>query len=64
MLANVSALVSVKRTWQRRSASRVELLSPVMRMEEIPGSKLVAMTRLFKCSADYLLGLTDNRTVS
>jgi transcriptional regulator with XRE-family HTH domain len=31
---------------------------------EIPGSKLVAMTRLFKCSADYLLGLTDNRTVS
>ena len=31
---------------------------------EIPRSKLVAMTRLFKCSADYLLGLTDNRTVS
>lgn len=32
--------------------------------KEIPSSKLVAMTRLFKCSADYLLGLTDNRTVS
>ena len=31
---------------------------------EIPCSKLVAMTHLFKCSADYLLGLTDNRTVS
>lgn len=28
---------------------------------EIPGSKIVAMTRLFNCSADYLLGLTDNR---
>jgi len=31
---------------------------------EIPGSKLVAMTKLFHCSADYLLGLTENRTVA
>lgn len=26
---------------------------------EIPSSKLIAMTRLFHCSADYLLGLTE-----
>ncbi len=31
---------------------------------DIPGSKLVAMTKLFHCSADYLLGLTENRTVA
>lgn len=31
---------------------------------EIPSSKLVMMTQLFHCSADYLLGLTENRTVA
>ena len=31
---------------------------------EIPSSKLIAMTELFHCSADYLLGLTENRTVA
>ena len=31
---------------------------------EIPSSKLIAMTELFPCSADYLLGLTENRTVA
>lgn len=31
---------------------------------EIPSSKLIAMTHLFHCSADYLLGLTENRTVA
>lgn len=30
---------------------------------EIPASKLVSMTRIFGCSADYLLGLTENRKV-
>ena len=30
---------------------------------EIPSSKLVAMAQLFHCSADYLLGLSDNRTI-
>ncbi len=31
---------------------------------EIPSSKLIAMTELFHCSADYPLGLTENRTVA
>lgn len=31
---------------------------------EIPSSKLIAMTELFHCSSDYLLGLTENRTVA
>ena len=31
---------------------------------EIPSSKLIAMTKLFHCSVDYLLGLTENRTVA
>lgn len=31
---------------------------------EIPSSKLIAMTELFHCSVDYLLGLTENRTVA
>lgn len=28
----------------------------------IPSDKLVHMARLFECSTDYLLGLTDRRT--
>lgn len=28
----------------------------------IPSDKLVHMARLFECSTDYLLGLTDHRT--
>lgn len=31
---------------------------------EIPSSKLIAMAELFHCSVDYLLGLTENRTVA
>lgn len=27
----------------------------------IPSDKLVKMARMFNCSTDYLLGLTDNR---
>jgi len=27
---------------------------------EIPASKLIAMAELFKCSTDYLLGITDS----
>ena len=29
---------------------------------DIPSSKLVLMSELFRCSVDYLLGLTDERT--
>lgn len=28
----------------------------------LPSDKLVHMARLFECSTDYLLGLTDRRT--
>lgn len=28
----------------------------------IPSTQLLNLTRLFRCSADYLLGLTDERT--
>lgn len=28
----------------------------------IPSAQLLNLTRLFQCSADYLLGLTDERT--
>lgn len=30
----------------------------------IPSDKLVHMARLFECSTDYLLGLTDRRTTA
>lgn len=31
--------------------------------EKIPSCKLAEMTKIFKCSADYLLGLSDIRNI-
>lgn len=30
----------------------------------IPATQLLNLTKLFRCSADYLLGLTDERTAT
>ena len=30
---------------------------------KIPAPKLIEMSNLFKCSIDYLLGLSDNRQI-
>lgn len=60
---------------ERKCLSRIELgaaLTPsvteitVSEWEKgatpIPATELLNLTKLFRCSADYLLGLTDERT--
>ena len=60
---------------ERKGLSRIELgeaLTPpvteitVSEWEKgtapIPSAQLLNLTRLFRCSVDYLLGLTDERT--
>ena len=60
---------------ERKGLSRIELtaaLTPAVNERTvcewekgatpIPSNQLLNLTKLFRCSADYLLGLTDERT--
>lgn len=39
-----------------------ELMGKFKGAHPIPSAQLLNLTKLFRCSADYLLGLTDERT--